>query len=97
MLEDIARGLLYLHNQAPSNCPQRFNSKECAAYVTFCGKITDLGNSRIINLQPGQLAQTLSQNPGTLAYMPPELYETLLTMVLALISDHLFLFQLELR
>ena len=35
-------------------------------------KITDLGNSRIVNLQPGQLAQMLSQNPGTLVYMPPE-------------------------
>jgi serine/threonine protein kinase len=35
-------------------------------------KITDLGNSRIVNIQPGQLAQTLSRNPGTLVYMPPE-------------------------
>ena len=25
-----------------------------------------------MNLQPGQLAQTLSQTPGTLVYMPPE-------------------------
>ena len=35
-------------------------------------KITDLGNSRIVKLQPGQLAQTLSRLPGTLVYMPPE-------------------------
>ena len=35
-------------------------------------KITDFGNSRIANLQPGQLARTLSQLPGTLVYMPPE-------------------------
>ena len=35
-------------------------------------KITDFGNSRIVNIQPGQLAQMLSRNPGTLVYMPPE-------------------------
>ena len=38
----------------------------------FVAKITDLGNSRIVNLQPGQLARTLSRLPGTLVYMPPE-------------------------
>ena len=35
-------------------------------------KITDFGNSRLANIQPGQLAQTLSRNPGTMVYMPPE-------------------------
>ena len=32
----------------------------------FVAKITDLGNSRIVNLQPSQLARTLSRFPGTL-------------------------------
>lgn len=35
-------------------------------------KISDLGNARLVNLRPGQLAQTLTRIPGTLAYMPPE-------------------------
>ena len=38
-------------------------------------KIADLGNSRIIHFLPGQLAQTLSHNPGTLVYMPPEVMD----------------------
>ena len=38
-------------------------------------KVTDFGNSRIVNLQPGQLASTLSRVPGTLFYMPPEALE----------------------
>ena len=37
-------------------------------------KISDLGNARIVNLQPGQLAQTLSRIPGTAVYMPPEAF-----------------------
>ena len=39
-------------------------------------KITDFSNSRIVNLQPGQLARTLSQLPGMMLYMPPEALET---------------------
>ena len=40
-------------------------------------KISDLGNSRIVDLQPGQLAKTLSRIPGTLVYMPPEAFDNL--------------------
>ncbi len=35
-------------------------------------KVSALGNSRIVDFQPGQLAQTLSRVPGTMVYMPPE-------------------------
>ena len=38
-------------------------------------KISDLGNSRIVDLQPGQLARTLSRLPGTMVYMAPEAYQ----------------------
>jgi serine/threonine protein kinase len=31
-----------------------------------------MGNSRIIDMRPGQMARTLSKLPGTLVYMPPE-------------------------
>ena len=37
-------------------------------------KISDLGNARIVNLQPGQLARTLTRIPGTFVYMPPEAF-----------------------
>lgn len=72
MLEDVARGLLYLHNHDPQIVHRDLTAKNVLLTSHVVAKITDLGNSRIVNLQPGQLAQTLSQNPGTLAYMPPE-------------------------
>ncbi len=38
-------------------------------------KISDLGNSSIVDIQPGQLARTLSHVPGTPVYMPPEAFD----------------------
>ena len=48
------------------------SAKNVLLTSSLMAKITDFGNSRMVNIQPGQLAQTLSQNPGTLVYMPPE-------------------------
>ena len=72
ILEDVARGLLYLHKQDPPIIHRDLTAKNVLLTSSFAAKITDLGNSRIVNLQPGQLARTMSQLPGTLAYMPPE-------------------------
>ena len=72
ILEDIARGLLYLHKHNPQIIHRDLTSKNVLLTSSLVAKITDLGNSRIVNIQPGQLAQTLSRNPGTLVYMPPE-------------------------
>ena len=72
MLEDVSRGLLYLHNHTPPIIHRDLTAKNVLLTSYFMAKITDLGNSRIVNLQPGQLARTLSQLPGTLVYMPPE-------------------------
>ena len=72
MLEDVARGLLYLHKHDPQIIHRDLTSKNVLLTSSLVAKITDLGNSRIVNVQPGQLAQTLSRNPGTLVYMPPE-------------------------
>ena len=71
-LEDTARGLLYLHKQDPQIIHRDLTAKNVLLTSSLVAKITDLGNSRIVNIQPGQLAQTLSRNPGTLVYMPPE-------------------------
>ena len=39
-------------------------------------KIADMGNSRIVDLKPGQLAKTMTTRaPGTIVYMPPEAFE----------------------
>ena len=72
MLEDVARGLLYLHNHDPQIIHRDLTAKNVLLTPSLVAKITDFGNSRIVNIQPGQLAQTLSRNPGTLVYMPPE-------------------------
>ena len=72
MLEDIARGLLYLHKHDPHIIHRDLTAKNVLLTSSLVAKITDFGNSRIVNFQPGQLAQMLSQNPGTQVYMPPE-------------------------
>ena len=72
MLEDVARGLLYLHKHNPQIVHRDLRAKNVLLTSSLVAKITDFGNSRIVNLQPGQLARTFSRLPGTLVYMPPE-------------------------
>ena len=72
ILEDVSRGLLYLHKHTPQIIHRDLTAKNVLLTSFYVAKITDLGNSRIVNLQPGQLARTLSRLPGTLVYMPPE-------------------------
>lgn len=72
MLADVARGLLYLHLQNPKIVHRDLTARNVLLTVSFTAKITDFGNSRIVHLQPGQLAKTLTRVPGTLVYMPPE-------------------------
>ena len=72
ILEDVARGLLYLHRHSPQIVHRDLTAKNVLLTTSLVAKITDFGNSRIVNLQPGQLACTLSRLPGTLVYMPPE-------------------------
>ena len=75
MLEDIARGLTYLHNHRPQIIHRDLTAKNVLLSTSLVAKVTDFGNSRMVNLQPGQLARTLSRVPGTLLYMPPEALE----------------------
>ena len=72
ILMDVARGLSYLHKHEPVIIHRDLTAKNVLLTSSLVAKITDLGNSRIVNIQPGQLAQTMSRNPGTLVYMPPE-------------------------
>ena len=72
ILEDIVRGLLYLHQHNPQIVHRDLTAKNVILTLSFVAKITDFGNSRIVNLQPGQLARTMSRLPGTPLYMPPE-------------------------
>ena len=72
ILENVARGLLYLHKHNPSIIHRDLTAKNVLLTDSLVAKITDFGNSQIVNLQPGHLARTLSRLPGTLVYMPPE-------------------------
>ena len=72
ILKDVASGLLYLHKRNPPVIHRDLTAKNVLLTSHLAAKITDMGNSRIINMKPGRLAQTLSKLPGTLVYMPPE-------------------------
>ena len=72
ILEDVASGLVYLHKKEPPVIHRDLTAKNVLLTSSLVAKITDMGNSRIIDLRPGQLARTLSKLPGTLVYMPPE-------------------------
>ena len=72
VLEGVASGLVYLHKREPPVIHRDLTAKNVLLTSSLQAKITDLGNSRIIDMRPGQFAKTLSQLPGTLVYMPPE-------------------------
>ena len=66
VLEDVASGLLYLHEGQPPVIHRDLTSKNILLTSFLAAKITDMGNSRIIDMRP------MTELPGTLVYMPPE-------------------------
>jgi serine/threonine protein kinase len=72
VLEDVASGLLYLHDRPSPVIHRDLTAKNVLLTSSLVAKITDMGNSRMIDMRPGQLARTLTEFPGTLVYMPPE-------------------------
>ena len=74
LLTDVAQVLLYLHTCNPP-VVHRDLSVQNVLTSSLVAKISDLGNARIVNLQPGQLARTLTHVPGTHVYMPPESFD----------------------
>ena len=75
LLTDVARGLLYLHTHDPPVVHRDLSARNVLLTSSLVAKISDLGNARIVNLQPGQLARTLTRVPGTHVYMPPESFD----------------------
>ncbi len=72
VLTDTCSGLLYLHGMPSPIIHRDLIARNVLLTSSLTAKITDMGNSRILNVRPSQLAQTMSKVPGTLAYMPPE-------------------------
>ena len=76
ILQDVARGLVYLHNHNPVVIHRDLTARNVLLNSAMVAKIADMGNSRIVNVQPGQLAKTMTRGvPGTIVYMPPEAFE----------------------
>ena len=75
ILEDVARGLLYLHDRKPPVIHRDLTARNVLLTSSLVAKITDMGNSRIVNMKPGQMAKTMTKYPGTLVYMPPEVQD----------------------
>ena len=77
LLTDVAPGLLYvyLHTHNPPVVHCDLSARNVLLTSSLVAKISDLGNARIVNLQPGQLARTLTRVPGTHVYMPPESFD----------------------
>ena len=71
ILTDVSNGLLYLHSHDPQVIHRDLTAKNVLLTRTLVAKITDFGNSRLLNLFP-QGNQHLTRNPGTPLYMPPE-------------------------
>ena len=71
ILYDVALGLNYLHSQIKPIVHRDLSSNNVLLTPNLTAKISDLGVAKILNLTPQQ-ATRMTRNPGTLAYMPPE-------------------------
>ena len=71
LLEGVGSGLDYLHSRQPSVIHRDLTARNVLLSSSLIAKISDMGNSHIVCMNPGQLA-TLSRLPGSLVYMPPE-------------------------
>ena len=72
LLTGTGRGVVYLHSRTPSIAHRDLSAKNILVDNGLNAKIADLGVSRIVNIQPGRLAASMTQMPGTGLYMPPE-------------------------
>ena len=72
ILYDVAQGLAYLHSHSPPVIHRDLTATNVLLNSSLLAKITDFGNSRLIDVTPNQLAKTMTCAPGTLAYLPPE-------------------------
>ena len=75
IMNDVASGLAYLHNQTPYAIIHRdLSAKNVLLDSSLRAKVADLGNARFMPVPIHDVA-TMTGAPGTLVYMPPEVQE----------------------
>ena len=72
LLTGTARGIVYLHSHTPPIAHRDLTARNILIDSGLTVKIADLGVARMVNIQPGQLAATMTAGPGNNLYMPPE-------------------------
>ena len=72
LLTGTAQGVVYLHSHTPPIAHRDLTARNILIDSGLAAKIADLGVARMVNIQPGQLAATMTAGPGTNLYMPPE-------------------------
>ena len=72
LLTGTARGVVYLHSHTPPIAHRDLTARNILIDSGLVAKIADLGVARMVNIQPGQLAATMTAGPGNNLYMPPE-------------------------
>ena len=70
ILEDVARGLHYLHKKEVVH--RDLTAKNVLLTTSLVAKIADLGASRIVPKQAEIQRSLMTTYPGTSVYMPPE-------------------------
>ena len=73
VLNDIAKGMNYLHSQKPAIIHRDLTDTNVLLDSNGTAKVSDFGNSRTIDLTA--TPEIFTSNPGTVDYMPPEALE----------------------
>ena len=72
LLTGTAQGVVYLHSRTPPIAHRDLTARNILIDSGLSAKIADLGVAKMVNIQPGQLAATMTAGPGNKLYMPPE-------------------------
>ena len=72
LLTGTAQGVVYLHSHSPPIAHRDLTARNILIDSGLAAKIADLGVAKMVNIQPGQLAGTMTAGPGNNLYMPPE-------------------------
>lgn len=70
ILLGVSKGLLYLHSMDVVH--RDLTARNVLLSDSLMPKIADLGMARLLDLQAGKMAATMTKGPGNTNYMPPE-------------------------